>query len=546
MDRSSLPDRESEIFFPTNFCIENVRYWRYNTNTKTNEQYSPRDAGPERNIVMTEYILSIDQGTTLTQAVLYDRDMTVRAVASQSVAPVYTPPDRSEQDPEAIWQAVSAVCQQAMQMQGITATDLNGLSITNQRETTLIWDRRTGKPLYPAIGWQDRRTEPLCEQWREEGREVLIQGKTGLILDPYFSGTKVHWLLQQVEGARGLADQGNLCFGTIDSFLLWRLTDGQVHATDATNASRTLLFNIHEQCWDDELLTLMDIPHSVLPEVRDSSADFGHCSANFLGAAVPISAVIGDQQAALVGQNGFTVGAAKATYGSGCFALVNTGDRPVQSQNRLITTLAYRLQGKPTYAVEGSIFMAGSVINWLRDGLNVIQDTQNVEAMAQGVPLDQPEVMVPAFTGLGAPHWDNQARGAIFGLTRSTQANHLVAAALRSVAYQTEDLFKAMRYDGISVQTLKVDGGLLTNRWFLQTLADVTDVRVLTCPDSYAASRGAALLAALQLGWQHSLTDLSAFVETGDTYEATISDTTRDTVLRRWDEALLRIQAPLS
>ncbi len=495
---------------------------------------------------MTEYILSIDQGTTLTQAVLYDRDLNVRAAASQPVAPAYTPPDRSEQDPEAIWQAVCAVCQQVMQIQGITATELSGLSITNQRETTVVWDRTTGEPLSPAITWQDRRTEDLCERWREEGREVLIQGKTGLILDPYFSGTKMNWLLHQVDGARALATQGNLCFGTIDSFLVWRLTGGQVHATDATNASRTLLFNIHEQCWDEELLTLMDIPRSALPDVRDSSADFGHCNPDVLGAAVPICAVIGDQQAALVGQNCLSVGAAKATYGSGCFTLVNTGDRPVQSQNRLITTLAYRLEGNPTYAVEGSIFMAGSVINWLRDGLNVIQDTQNVEAMAQDVPLDQPEVMVPAFTGLGAPHWDNQARGAIFGLTRNTQANHLVAAALRSVAYQTEDLFKAMRYDGVTVQTLKVDGGLLTNHWFLQTLADVTDVRVLTCPDSYAAARGAAMMAALNLRWQASLSELGASWAAGDSYEATISDATRDIVLRRWDEALMRIQAPLS
>lgn len=495
---------------------------------------------------MTEYILSIDQGTTLTRAVLYDRNLAVCASADQAVTPAYTPPDRSEQDPEAIWQAVCEACHQAMQSQSITADDLHGLSITNQRETLLIWDRRDGRPLYPAITWQDRRTEPLCEQWREEGREVLIQGKTGLILDPYFSGTKVNWLLNEVDGARALAAQGNLCFGTIDSFLLWRLTGGREHATDATNASRTLLFNIHEQCWDEELLRLMDVPRSILPEVRDSSADFGHCHADVLGAEVPICAVIGDQQASLVGQNGLVVGAAKATYGSGCFTLVNTGDSPVQSQNRLITTLAYRLKGTPTYAVEGSIFMAGSVINWLRDGLNVIQDTQDVEAMARGVPLEQSEVMVPAFTGLGAPHWDNQARGAIFGLTRNTQAHHLVAAALRSVAYQTEDLFKAMRYDGVTVQSLKVDGGLLTNQWFLQTLADVTGVQVVTCTDAYAAARGAAMLAALHLGWQQSLADFGASWKAGDTYESTISDATRDRVLRRWDEALMRIQAPLS
>ena len=494
---------------------------------------------------MQKMMLAIEQGTTVTKAVLYNTAFEVMATSQQTVEPEFQVPDRCEQDPEAIWQAVCTTSREVLDKAGVTVHALDGLSLTNQRETFVVWQRSTGQPVYPAITWQDRRTEALCSQWRQEGREILVQGKTGLILDPYFSGTKLHWLLKHVEPANALAEQGDLCFGTIDSFLLWRLTGGRLHATDATNASRTLLFNIHEQTWDDELLSLMQIPRAILPEVRDSSADFGVTDDAFLGSPVPVLGVIGDQQAALVGQACLTPGAAKATYGSGCFALVNTGDKPVTSQNRLLTTVAYRLHGKPCYAVEGNIFMAGAVVQWLRDDLNIIRDVQDVETLVQAVPLEQSEVMVPAFTGIGAPYWDHQAKGAIFGLTRNTQSSHLVAAALRSIAFQTEDLLKAMRFDDVMIDQLKVDGGMLTNQWFLQTLSDVTGTDVLTCTHADAAARGSALLAALQCGWIDALPALADYWEAGQHFRPGISDATRDQALRRWDEALMRIQAPL-
>ncbi len=495
---------------------------------------------------MTDYILSIEQGTTLTQATLYNRSLDATVTASEGVTMNQTPPDLSEQDPASLWRSVVQASRGVVKKAGIDPGIIAGLTLTNQRETTLVWDKQTGKPVCPAISWQDRRTEVMCQTLRDEGREPLIQGKTGLILDPYFSGPKLRWILDQTPGARARAQAGELCFGTVDSYILWRLTRGQVHATDATNASRTLLFNIHEQQWDIELLNELDIPAAMLPEVRDSSDAFGHTSDDFLGTSLPIVGVIGDQQGAMVGQHCLTPGEAKATYSSGCFVLVNTGDHPVVSQNRLLTTLAYRLAGEPTYAVEGSVFMAGSIINWLRDDLNIIQDARDLERMARDVPLDQSEVVVPAFTGLGAPHWDHQARGAIFGLTRSTRADQLVAAALRSVAFQTEDLLKAMRYDSIQVNDLKVDGGLLANPWFLQSLADITEARVLRGQGDDAASRGAAMMGALRLGWFSQLTDMGGAGSAQDIYTPAIDDASRDLVLRRWDEALFRIQAPLA
>lgn len=495
---------------------------------------------------MTDYILSIEQGTTLTQATLYNRSLVALATASEGVTMHHTAPDLSEQDPDSLWRSVVQAGRAVIKKSDVDPQAIAGLTLTNQRETTLVWDRQTGESVYPAISWQDRRTENLCATWRDDGREPLIQGKTGLILDPYFSGPKLRWILDNVPGARTRAEAGELCFGTVDSYILWRLTNGQVHATDATNASRTLLFNIHHQQWDAELLHEFDIPAAMLPEVKDSSGDFGHAGTDFLGVSLPITGVIGDQQGAMVGQHCLKPGEAKATYSSGCFVLVNTGDQPVISQNRLLTTLAYRLHGQPTYAVEGSVFMAGSIINWLRDDLNIIRDARDVERMARDVPLDQSEVVVPAFTGLGAPHWDHQARGAIFGLTRSTRADHLVAAALRSVAFQTEDLLKAMRYDSIQVNDLKVDGGLLANDWFLQSLSDITGARVLTCEGEHAAALGAAMMGALRLGWFNRLSDMGDPESNQAVYTPHIDDASRDAVLRRWDEALFRIQAPLA
>lgn len=495
---------------------------------------------------MPDYLLSINQGTTLTQATLYDRSM---GLVGCCVAPVKLDepaPYRFEQDPEAIWASVQETVYSVLADQGVAANDIKGISLTNQRETTLLWDRKTSEPVYPAINWQDRRNTELCDRWRADGREPLLQAKTGLVLDPYFSAIKLAWLFDQVPGTRQRAEAGELCFGTIDTWLLWRLTGGTVHRTDATNAARTLMFNIHLQEWDDELLRLFDIPAAVLPEVMDTTAEFGMTATDFLGIPVPICALIGDQQAALVGQACFSPGAAKATFGDGCFALVNTGDKVVASQNRLLATLAYRLQGKPCYAVEGGMFMAGSVIQWLEKDLNMINADTDLEKLAQAVPLDQPEVMVPANSNMSTHYWDQSARGAILGLTRDTTSANLMAAALRSVAYQTEDLLKAMRYDQVNVTRLKVDGGLLTSKWFLQTLADITGIEVMTCDSEQAATRGAAMLGGLQLGWYQNLEQLADLQEPQQMFIATVSEAERDRLLRRWDQAVIRIQAPFS
>ena len=495
---------------------------------------------------MPECILAIDQGTTLTQATVYDRTLTCVATASEEVEFDQSLIDKSEQDPDALWHSVIGASRAALNRAGFGPGNVAGIALTNQRETTVVWDRHTGQPAYPAISWQDRRTETMCNCWRDEGRDPLIKGKTGLTIAPYFSGPKLAWILDNVPAAREKAEAGKLCFGTLDSFILWHLTGGRVHATDATNAARTLLFNIHEQQWDRELLHLFNIPSVMMPDVRDNAADFGVSETSFIGAEVPICGLIGDQQGILVAQNCLNAGNAEATYSTGCFALVNTGDRPATSQNRLLTTLAYRIDGVTTYAVEGSIAMAGSVIDWLRDDLKVIQDEYDIEHMARTVPLNQQEVVVPALTGFGAPHWEHNAQGAIFGISRKTRADNLVAATLRSIAFQTEDLLRAMRYDALQVDDLKVDGGALITPWFLQSLADITGVRILTSRSDTKAARGAAMMAALQLDWSTSLHDMRDGRSAGTTYHPSIDDAARDILLRRWDEALFRIQAPLA
>ncbi|MDG2479309.1 MAG: glycerol kinase GlpK [Alphaproteobacteria bacterium] len=448
------------------------------------------------------HILAIDQGTTSSRALLFDAQRQVVAMAQQEFTQHLPRSGWVEHDPEEIWQTTVATCRQALEQSGIAFGDIAGIGITNQRETTLVWDRATGEPIHHAIVWQDRRTAETCKRLKEEGHEPMVSERTGLLLDPYFSGTKIAWLLDHVEGARARAERGELCFGTVDSFLIWRLTGGTVHATDATNASRTLLYNIRENRWDEELCALIGVPAAMLPQVRDCAADFGTTSPEILGAALPILGVAGDQQAATIGQACFVPGMMKATYGTGCFSLLNTGEHFVPSSNRLLTTIAYRLGGTTTYALEGSIFIAGAVVQWLRDGLGIISHASQTQALAETADPEQAIYLVPAFTGLGAPWWDADARGAIFGLTRNTGPAEFARAALESIGYQTRDLQQAMHGDwqAKSEPVLHVDGGMTASDWTMQFLADITGAVVDRPTITETTALGAAWLAGHHAG----------------------------------------------
>ena len=449
---------------------------------------------------MPAFILAIDQGTTSSRAIMFNEASEVLAVAQQEF-PQHFPQDGwVEHDPEDIWSSTLAVTRQAIAEAGIDAAQVTAIGITNQRETTVIWDRVTGEPIHNAIVWQDRRTADYCESQRAAGLETLVTAKTGLLLDPYFSATKVKWLLDNVAGARVRAERGELAFGTIDSFLLWRLTGGQSHKTDATNASRTMLFNIHDQTWDAELLAELDIPAALLPQVEDSAADFGMAQASLFGAAIPIAGMAGDQQAALIGQCCFEDGMTKSTYGTGCFVIMNTGSLAVKSTSKLLTTVAYRLNGQVTYGLEGSIFIAGAAVQWLRDGLGLIKHAAETEAIATAHPDARGVYLVPAFTGLGAPYWDASARGAILGLTRDTGIADIVTATLQSVCYQTRDLMDAMAGDGVKPTALRVDGGMVANDWIAQCLADLVLIPVVRPRVTETTALGAAYLAGLQSG----------------------------------------------
>ncbi len=449
---------------------------------------------------MPAFILAIDQGTTSSRAIMFNEASEVLAVAQQEF-PQHFPQDGwVEHDPEDIWSSTLAVTRQAIAEAGIDAAQVTAIGITNQRETTVIWDRVTGEPIHNAIVWQDRRTADYCESQRAAGLETLVTAKTGLLLDPYFSATKVKWLLDNVAGARARAERGELAFGTIDSFLLWRLTGGQSHKTDATNASRTMLFNIHDQTWDAELLAELDIPAALLPQVEDSAADFGMAQASLFGAAIPIAGMAGDQQAALIGQCCFEDGMTKSTYGTGCFVIMNTGSLAVKSTSKLLTTVAYRLNGQVTYGLEGSIFIAGAAVQWLRDGLGLIKHAAETEAIATAHPDARGVYLVPAFTGLGAPYWDASARGAILGLTRDTGIADIVTATLQSVCYQTRDLMDAMAGDGVKPTALRVDGGMVANDWIAQCLADLVPIPVVRPRVTETTALGAAYLAGLQSG----------------------------------------------
>ena len=423
---------------------------------------------------MTSFVLAIDQGTTSTRAMLFRADTSVAAIAQQEFPQHFPADGEVEHEPEDLWTTTLETCRGAMRQAGARAKDIVAIGITNQRETTLLWDRATGRPVHRAIVWQDRRTADLCAQLRSAGHEAIFAAKTGLLLDPYFSGTKLAWLLGRTPDIAESAARGELAFGTVDTYLLWRLTGGKVHATDATNASRTLLFDIHRGCWDDELLKLLGVPKAVLPQVMDCSAAFGMTDPDLFGAAIPICGIAGDQQAALIGQACFAPGMLKATYGTGCFALLNTGRTPVASKNRLLTTIAYQLDGKRFYALEGSIFIAGAAVQWLRDGLRVVRSAEETGELAQAADPTQEVILVPAFVGLGAPYWRPDVRGALFGLTRATGPRELAKAALESVCFQTADLLAAMQADWQATPTsalkiLRVDGGMANSDWMHAT-----------------------------------------------------------------------------
>jgi glycerol kinase len=456
---------------------------------------------------MSGSILVIDQGTTSTRAIVFGSDAAPLASARQEFQQIFPRPGWVEHDPEDIWRSTLATAREALVGADLTVSPLAGIGIANQRETTLIWNRATGQPIYNAIVWQDRRTASFCNHLKAQGRERLISERTGLLLDPYFSATKIVWLLENIPNARRQAERGELAFGTVDGFLLWRLTNGKSHITDATNASRTLLFNIHSGLWDDDLLALFDIPGSLLPEVRDCAAEFGAASAEHFGHAAPIRGVAGDQQAALIGQACFQPAMVKSTYGTGCFILTNTGEKAVASRHGLLTTIAYQWKGKRTYALEGSIFSAGATIQWLRDGLRIVSNAAETGDLAAEADPDQRIYFVPAFTGLGAPHWNSEARAAIFGITRGASHREIARAALESVAYQTRDLIQAMHADGVDAPgrdsnfVIRVDGGMSASDWTMQFLADMLDARV----DRPATIETTALGAAYLAGWQACL-----------------------------------------
>lgn len=492
---------------------------------------------------MTEsrYILAIDQGTTSTRSIVFDAEAGVVATAQAEFAQHYPHDGWVEHDVEDIWRDVLATMRDAIAGAGLSATDIAAIGITNQRETTVLWDRATGKALHKAIVWQDRRTADFCTGLKEAGHEQLVRQRTGLLIDPYFSGTKLAWLLNNLPGARDRAERGELAFGTIDSFLIWRMTGGRVHATDATNASRTLLFDIHRQDWCGELLALFDIPTALLPDVRDSSAIFGETKADLLGAPVPIAGVAGDQQAALVGQACFDPGSAKATYGTGCFMLLNTGDKPVASANRLLTTTAYRLDGKAAYAVEGSIFVAGAAVKWLRDGLGLITHASQTDDMATRVADNGGVYMIPAFVGLGAPHWDARARGLICGLTLGTSAAHVARAALESVGYQTADLITAMMEDGAGrPAALRVDGGMSANNWLCQFLADILEIPVERPENLETTALGAAFLAGMAVGLWRGTEGVAAMTRRMDRFEPAGDAERRAMLMAGWHKAMQR------
>ncbi|MEM7320866.1 MAG: glycerol kinase GlpK [Pseudomonadota bacterium] len=490
----------------------------------------------------TPLVLAIDQGTTSSRAILFDRGMKIRATAQQEFAQHFPRSGWVEHDPEDIWNSTLDMCRKVIDTSGATITDIAAIGITNQRETTLVWDKTTGQAIYNAIVWQDRRTADYCERLRDEGHEADVTARTGLLLDPYFSSTKLRWILENVEGARDRAEAGDLLFGTVDTYLIWRLTGGKRHVTDATNAARTMLYNITEGTWDDVLLDLLNIPRKMLPDVLDCAADFGVTEPeHFGGQSIPILGVAGDQQAATIGQACFEPGMLKSTYGTGCFALLNTGDTPVFSTNRLLTTIAYQLDGKPTYALEGSIFVAGAVVQWLRDALGIISSAPETQALAEQADDNQDVVIVPAFTGLGAPYWNPECRGAIYGLTRGSGPAEFSRAALQSVGYQTRDLLEAMFADwqghgGDSI--LRVDGGMSASEPAMQFLSDIIAAPVDRPTVLETTAVGAAWLAGSRAGIMPDREEFARQWARERRFEPSMEDDIRQDRYDRWKRAV--------
>ena len=493
---------------------------------------------------MEKYLLAIDQGTTSSRALLLDQDFAVLGVGQQEFTQHFPHSAWVEHDPEEIWQTTLQSCRDALgSVESLDIASVAGIGITNQRETTLLWDRLTGKPVANAIVWQDRRTADFCDALREAGHEPMVQEATGLLIDSYFSASKLRWLLDNVPDARRRAEAGELAFGTVDTFLLWRLSGGTSHATDATNASRTQLFNISSQEWDQRLLALFDIPASVLPEVKDCAADFGSTDPSLFGRAIPIAGIIGDQQAAAFGQACFEKGMAKSTYGTGCFLLQNTGTDLVRSQHRLLTTVAYRLNGETSYAIEGSIFMAGATMQWIRDGLKLIDSAAESEQLAIDTSDELDVYLVPAFTGLGAPYWDADARGALYGLTRDSGIKEVVTAGLLSVCYQTRDLVEAIRADGATLETLRVDGGMANNDWLMQKLADTLGCTVARPSVTETTALGAAYMAGLQLGFVDSTEEISALWKLESSWQQEQAEDWRERRYAGWLDAVARTRS---
>ncbi len=487
-----------------------------------------------------KYVLALDQGTTSSRAIVFDHAGRIKTIAQKEFRQIFPQPGWVEHDPNEIWSSQIGVAAEAITSAGLSGRDIVAIGITNQRETTVVWDRRTGQPIHNAIVWQDRRTAGLCDALRAAGHEELFQRKTGLVLDAYLAGTKLRWILDNVPDARRHAEAGELAFGTIDCWLLWKLSGGALHVTDATNASRTLLFDITQQAWDDELLAAMDVPRALLPEVRDSSGIYG--DTDLLGGGrIPIAGVAGDQHAALLGQACTRPGMVKNTYGTGCFMLMNTGEMPIPSRNRLITTTAWRLAGRPRYALEGSIFIAGAVVQWLRDGLGIIRSAAEVETLAASVPDNGGVYLVPAFVGLGAPHWDPYARGAIHGLTRGATAGHLARAALESIAYQVTDLITAMQGDaGLTLSELRVDGGATANDTLMQFQANLLGVPVLRPRVTETTALGAAYLAGLAAGYWSGLDEIAAQWQVERVFEPAMGREQVDALRGNWARAVER------
>ncbi len=460
---------------------------------------------------MSKFVLALDQGTTSSRAIVFDRSGKAKSSAQQEFPQIFPGPGHVEHDPEAIWATQLQTAKDAISKAGLTAADIAAIGVTNQRETTVLWDKATGKPIANAIVWQSRVTAPICDRLKADGHEATFRKKTGLVVDAYFSGTKIKHLLDSHDGLRARAARGEVLFGTIDSFLIWRLTGGKVHVTDVSNASRTLLFNIHTMQWDDELLKLLDVPREMLPEVKSSSEVYGHTDPKWFGAAIPIAGDAGDQQAALFGQACFEAGSAKNTYGTGCFMLLNTGDKAVPSEKGLLTTVAWKIGGKTTYALEGSVFVAGAAVQWLRDGLEAIDASADVEKLMATVDDTDGVYLVPAFVGLGAPYWDPRARGVIVGLTRNTKMAHVARAAVDAMAYQTRDVLEVMQVEsGLPLTTLKVDGGAAANAMLLQFQADLLNVTVRRPVVAETTALGAAYLAGLAVGYWKSTDDVAA------------------------------------